>query len=254
MSERRAPAHFEASDAVLDWCLRNALRLERRGEIEQAALWAHVAAGTAAEFGHSYLCSAALESLLSRLGNGLPSAALPARGGGATHGRRWLHVFSRTVAIGGHTALARRWVMRNPFGERHSVALTFQDAADIDPVFADAVRRSGGAIHSLERTGSLLVRAAALRQLAYEQADVVVLHTHPWDVLPSIVFGVPGGPPVLLVNHADHAFWVGCAISDIVVDIRDSGLALSTSLRGARSSAVLPVPLETSRLHNLIFR
>src|SRR5205814_8905774 len=32
--------------------------------------------------------------------------------------------------------------------------------------------------------------------------------------------------------------------SDIVVDIRDSGLSLSTSFRGVRSSAVLPVPLE----------
>jgi hypothetical protein len=90
----------------------------------------------------------------------------------------------------------------------------------------------------------LLQRAQALRQLAWETADVVVLHAHMWDVVPSLAFAVPGGPPVLLMNHADHAFWVGCAISDSIVDIRDSGLALSTRLRGGRGSALLPVPLE----------
>ena len=243
MSERPIQA-LEESEAVFEWSLRNALRRERLGEIEQAALWAYTAAGIAAEFGHSHLCSAPLESQLLRLGNRLPSAEPPVRAVGTRHEQRWLHVYSMTAAIGGHTAIGRRWIARNSFGQRHSALFTAQSPADIDPGLAKAVERSGGEIYSLAMTDPLLRRAEKLRQFAWSHADVVVLHVHAWDVLPSIAFAVPGGPPVLLMNHADHAFWVGCAVSDMVVDIRDSGLSLSTSLRGVRGSAVLPVPLE----------
>jgi hypothetical protein len=243
MTERSIQA-LQESEAVLEWSLRNASRSERLGDIEQAALWGYTAAGIATEFGHSHLCSAPLESQLLRLGKRLPFAETPGHPRSTPHGQRWLHVFTMTAAIGGHTAIGRRWIERNPFGQRHSALLTAQSSADIDPSLARAVERSGGEIHSLALTDPLLRRAEKLRQLARSHADVVVLHVHEWDVLPSLAFAVPGGPPVLLMNHADHAFWVGCAVSDIVVDFRDSGLSLSTSIRGVRGSAVLPVPLE----------
>ena len=244
MTEAATHSHFGAPDAVVEWCLRNALRMERLGQFESAGLWAYVAAGTAVEYGHSYLCSAALESLLLRIGERLPAIRPLVQAPGAPRGGRWLHVFSVTLAIGGHTALVRRWIARNPLREQHSIVLTVQAAADIEPGLSAAVGRSGGTVQSLAGTGSLFQRAAALRRLAIEEADVVVIHAHMWDVLPALAFAVAGGPPVLLLNHADHAFWVGAAIADLVVDIRDSGLALSTSLRGVRKSVVLPVPLD----------
>src|SRR5438874_3306194 len=85
-------AGLRASDATIAWCLRRALNLERLGEFEQAALWAHVAAGTASEFGHSWLTSAPLESLLLRIGYQLPGS--PVTNSGEPRGTtRWLHVF-----------------------------------------------------------------------------------------------------------------------------------------------------------------
>jgi hypothetical protein len=244
MSERTIQPRFAASDAVVEWCLRNALRMERHGQPDGAGLWAYIAAGTASEFGHSYLCVPALESLLCRIGARLPSGGPPPHDAPAGNGRRWLHVFTATGAIGGHTAVARRWVASNPFRERHSVALTVQAVADMDPGLRAAAVDSGGAVHSLAGAVSLLQRATALRRLALEQADVVVIHAHTWDVMPALAFAAAGGPPVLLLNHADHAFWVGAAVADVVIDIRDSGRALSTALRGVRGSAMLPVPLE----------
>lgn len=243
MTERPIQALRE-SEAVFEWGLRNASRRERLGDIEQAALWGYTAAGVAAEFGCSQLCSAPLESQLLRLGQLLPFAETQRQAADDRPAQRWLHVFTMTAAIGGHTAIARRWIERNPFGQCHSALLTAQSTADIDPGLAKAVEHSGGEVHSLALTDPLLRRAEKLRQLAWRYADVVVLHVHAWDVLPTLAFAVPGGPPVLLMNHADHAFWVGCAVSDLVVDIRDSGLSLSTSIRGVRGSAVLPIPLE----------
>ena len=49
MSEGRTQTSFEAADAVFAWCMRNAQRMDRLGEIEQAELWGAVAMTTAAE-------------------------------------------------------------------------------------------------------------------------------------------------------------------------------------------------------------
>jgi hypothetical protein len=220
--------------------------MERNGDLERAALWAYVAAGTGIYYGHSRLCSPPLETLVARLGTAVASSshigvASRERSGPRRH---WLHVFSETAAIGGHTALARRWIALDRSGDRHAVALTMQAADAVESGLARVVSAAGGSIVSVSGEGGLLRRAARLRQHATESADVVVLHTHQWDVVPSLAFAAPGGPPVLVLNHADHAFWVGVAVADTVIDIRDSGLALSRRFRGVRRSAMLPVPLE----------
>jgi hypothetical protein len=235
-------ARLHACDAVVDWCLRNAARREAAGEAEQSGIWCYAAALTASQCGHSWLCAAPLERQLLRLAARLahPPRAQPV---GATP-RRWLHVLTYTTRIGGHTALARRWIARNPDGDVHDLVVTAQAGDAVDPALVAAARATGGSLHSLSATRGMLARAAALRALAYARADVVVLHVHPWDVLPSLAFGVPGGPPVALMNHADHAFWVGVAAADTVIDFRDSGAALSAALRRPRAASKLPLPLD----------
>lgn len=235
-------ASLAAADAAVAWCLRNAQRSERTGDAERAGLWAYVAAGTAAEFGHSFLCSAPLELLLGRLAQRVTTARACTRT--ATPLRRWLHVMSVSWALGGHTRLALRWIEQAPAHEQHDLVLTSQPLDALVPALGAALRARGGEPGSLAQAPGLLARAAALRERACAHADVVVLHVHMWDVVPALAFGVAGGPPVLLLNHADHAFWVGAAAADCVIDIRDSGLALSKRLRGARASALLPVPLD----------
>lgn len=87
----------------------------------------------------------------------------------------------------------------------------------------------------------MLERAAALRALAWTDADVVVLHVHGFDVVPMVAFGVPGGPPVLLLNHADHLFGLGGAVADLVVDLRPAGQDLTLRHRGIPRTALLPI-------------
>lgn len=228
MSERDSQASLAASDAVFAWCLRSALRMERDGDIERAALWAYVAAGTGIYYGHSHLCSPPLETLVARLGTSAASArpSTIAAGHTGSRRRRWLHVFSESLLFGGHTALARRWIAHDRSGDCHAVVLTMQPAGDVETGLARVVTATGGTVVSIAGEGGLVRRAARLRQLATESADVVVLHAHQWDIVPSLAFAAAGGPPVLLLNHADHAFWVGAAVADTVIDIRDSGLAL----------------------------
>ena len=242
MTHESIAARLRACDAVVAWCLRNATRQESLGELERAGTWAYVAAMTASHCGHSWLCSPPIERMLARLGERIARRApiaLPDAAPG-----RWLHVLTVSTPIGGHTALARRWIERNPMSQQHSVLLTGQAAEDAAPALAAAARASGGSVHSIASVRGLIERAAALRRHAYEHADVVVLHVHPWDVLPVMAFAVAGGPRVLLMNHADHAFWIGCAVADQVVDFRDSGAQLSARFRAARDLARLPLPLD----------
>src|SRR5258706_5770085 len=97
MNESATDDRLRISDATIAWCLRRAANFYQRGDSERAALWAYVAAGTATEFGHSWLNSAPLESLLLRIGARLPAAASrPPRGSGTQRPLRWLHVFSMT--------------------------------------------------------------------------------------------------------------------------------------------------------------
>jgi hypothetical protein len=248
-SERDLKAELESpeglsaqAEAAFAWCLDHARRAERDGNPEHAARWARVAGLTAFEYGHPFLMSEPLEALLVRLGNDTRVQTEPMTARQAGHLRRWLHVFTTTGIVGGHAALARRWLEHNPFSERHDVVLTQQQAPAVQTGLAKAAARTGGQVHSLSGEPSLLARARRLRLMAGE-ADVVVLHIHPFDVVPTIAFAAPGGPPVLLLNHADHAFWVGAAACDIIVDIRDSGQHLTRTLRGTGRSEILPIPL-----------
>jgi glycosyltransferase involved in cell wall biosynthesis len=233
-------AQLELGSQVVDWCLRSAGRAERRGHLEAAVQWATIAAWVGERAPFPYLCSPGLEGLTTRLSARVPRVARLRPG---RQKRRWLHVLSVTYAIGGHTALLRRWIQRNPHGDRHDVVLTGQPIEQLEPRLRSAVAASGGQAVSIVTERSLFGRANLLRD-AGASADVAVLHIDPWDVSPSIAFGQGGGPPILLLNHADHAFWAGSGSIDLVVDIRTSGQHLTRKYRGAPESVELPVPLE----------
>jgi hypothetical protein len=126
------------------------------------------------------------------------------------------------------------------------VALLSQ-GVPLPPSLQQAIENSGGRIHIADPAASLLNRAAWLRRLAAEDANYVILHVDPVDVICGVAFGVPGGPPVMLVNHAAHLFWNGASTADQVVNCRGSELEVfwSATYRGIGLSrcAIVPTPL-----------
>ncbi len=155
-----------------------------------------------------------------------------------------LHVASQVYPMGGHTKLISRWIL-NDSSRVNSLVLTGQQGLPVPAELLDAVRNSGGEVIDIGRTSSdLCARARALRQLALSGPRAIVLHIHPYDVLPSLAFARLS-TPVILLNHADHVFGVGFDVADIVADIRPAGQRLSIAARGvqATQSAIVPVPL-----------
>lgn len=223
--------------------------------LEQAALTRHAdgddaaairGAAIAARFAHGAHCgrfaSAPLERMLLDIGSRrVGCAAGPPRPAAETG--RVLHVLTETYAVGGHTRLTQRWIELDGT-RRHSLFLT-GPMNDVTAGLARAAVASGGTVAMTGGVEPPLVRARALRTAA-AGADLVVLHAHPFDPVPVLAFAEPDGrPPVVLMNHTDHAFWLGVGVADAVADFRPSGAAVTTGRRGVAStrSRLLPVPL-----------
>ena len=235
---------------MFDRTVARARRLRERGALLQAAVWAQVAAHFATYRHNGLYASGELESLLIDIAKALPGApdTPPVFGDPEKRPplRRILHVLTRALPIGGHTRVVERWARNDPTST-HSLVAT----AQTDPLpswLEEAIAESGGFFETLAGSSAdLLSRALRLRGLAGARADVVVLHAHPYDVVPPIAFGVDGGPPVVLFNHSDATFWLGSRIADVVADIREGGRRHSLQRRGVRSSMSLPVPVVAPR-------
>jgi regulator of replication initiation timing len=154
--------------------------------------------------------------------------------------RRILHVLTQALPIGGHTRLAERW-MRFDTGSDHALALTEQGDLPVPDALAGA---AGLGVHRFDTLAPAdRVRSLSALLLGF---DLVVLHIHPYDAAAVAACSASQGPPVAFVNHADHVFWLGVGVSDLIVNIRPSGAALSVGRRGmaAARSVVLPLPLD----------
>lgn len=229
---------------VFAWCLRRARACSAHGSTEAALAWLEIAGRQATSYPFGHLASGELESQLLRVAQ---QVALPPSAGSAgaralaagSHRPRWLHVFTEVYEIGGHTAMAARWMELHDAVDHGAVLL--DQRSPVPEYFAAAVACRGGRLRRLDPAQPVLARAAALRALARTEADVVVMHVHGFDVVPTVAFGVPGGPPVLLLNHADHLFGLGGAVADLVVDLRPDGQEVTLRHRGIPRTALLPI-------------
>jgi hypothetical protein len=242
VAETEAQARLDEHAAAFAELLAEAERLRRAGDDEAAADAIHAAAGAAWSRHPGIHASARLERLVGSL-------KLPPRPGDRVRlpvvGRRprVLHVLTTAYATGGHTRLVERLVRGDP--ERaHSGVVLAQDG-DVPARLRGVIAASGGSLTVLERGGHL-ARAAALRDLARD-ADLAITYPHPDDVITAAAFADEvHRPPVAMLNHADHTFWLGATTPDLLVNLRQSGADLAARRRGIgpARSAILPAPLD----------
>ena len=225
---------------AFDGLIKSAAHAIQKNRFRSAAVSLQSAARFAWYNHPGVLRSADLEALAAQIGEHLP----PSHDTRVELAGHVVHVLSQAYSAGGHTRLVWRWI-ENDTAHINSVVLTGQQGIPVPRQLTDAVAASGGHIVSLgESSSSLLVRAAELRCLAESGADTIVLHVHPYDVVPSIALvDVPA--KVVFLNHADHVFWVGIAIADVVADIRPAGQQLSVTERNRSGSlsTIVPIPL-----------
>lgn len=230
------------NQTVSDWCLQNAAFCIERQAMEEALQWDLIAARIMS-FDCAVLTSPELEKQLIQIGTWIRSP-ISNQPKNRIRPLRWLHVLTEVYPDGGHGTMVRRWIQLDPQESRHSVVLLAQ-TKPVPESLTDTVRMNGGDVVQMDPHETLVSRATRLRELVWTKADVVVLHTHPWDVIATVALGVPGGPPVLLLNHAAHIFWVGSSIADLILNIRNSADEdeWTVRYRGIDRIMHLPIPL-----------
>jgi hypothetical protein len=148
--------------------------------------------------------------------------------------------------MGGPPNLIRRW-MQEDQEHIHSLVVWDQSLDEVSQTIREIVANQNGKIYGLN--GSYTVRAQQLREYA-ANFNLVVLHSPLFDVISTIAFANKEQlPPVIFVNHGDHLFWLGISISDVLVNLRQSGMKLSQERRGIEPNRnmLLPTILELPR-------
>jgi hypothetical protein len=197
-------------------------------KLEEAAALASASA-TFAWFNHAGVFSdPALERLLVDLSGRVPYICPPLpRSSSDGRKRVVLHIATELYPTGGHTQMLSRWIADDGQSQ-HRVALTRQGWRPIpDKVARLLVDRP---VRLDGRCRSHFQRAAALRRICHE-ADVVVVHTHPDDILPALALAATT-KPCIVVNHASHVFWAGVSLARTTLHLRRSAQELAITRRG----------------------
>jgi hypothetical protein len=152
-----------------------------------------------------------------------------------------LIVMSEASSIGGHTRVVERWIEIDD-DRQYSLVLTRSVNEKLPPRLIADIEKSGGKIYVLNDGDGWVARGLELRRLA-SKFESVVLHIHMDDPIPLIAFGTADFKrPVGFYNHADHKFWLGVSVSDLVVDLRTWGRCITNTRRGVPDSFLLTIP------------
>ena len=219
-----------------------------RRELLAAARVAQLAARFAYPASAGLFASPRLERLLVALGDHISIGGRRDRQRRDAR-RHVLHVLTYGRPVGGDTRYVWRWIQeeRDSF---HSVAITSQAdirrTFEVPSVLREAARASGGEVRLLGApTSDPLAQARELMELG-DQADVVVLHTFPYDIVPVLALATaPDSVKTVYVNHSDHTFWLGGSVAHCIAHLRRQPTAFSETRRGLRAqpAATLPIPL-----------
>jgi hypothetical protein len=238
---------IDDNKAVFDFALAQTIVAFNASNWLETCAWAGIAGQCASNSHAGFYVHAQLEAMLLHIGRNLDHKSTESEikiTFSQNKKLKILHVFSAALPIGGHTRLVERWISnRSNKTESHSVLLLDQNYMLIPEWLTAVTRISGGRCVSLTENLNLIERALMLRKMACESADMVVLHTYPYDPVPIIAFAVDGGPPIILLNHADHLFWYGSSIADLVADLRPMAQQLTLQKRKVANSQLLPIPL-----------
>lgn len=226
--------------------IAQAKTLVEREKYDEAAVYAERAASFACGQPCGFFVSFELEQVLLKIGKqAIKSSNYQRQNLWVSQSNRpknILHVCTSVMSIGGHSRMLWRWMQQDQ-ESIHSLALTKQESQEIPQILQDCVSKSYGKIYVLnQESDNIISKATKLREIA-ATADLVILHVYNQDVIPMIAFAnKEQSPPVVFVDYADHLFWLGVSISDVVVNLRESGMRLSQKRRGveAQRNVLLP--------------
>jgi len=240
-------AVLRANSEAYEWLVKKVKVMDRRKRTEAVLGRIWEAARFAMEFHPGRYADGAIENVAFEIGMELNTfvaeeESIPIPAVRKESRRRVLHVAYEVLGIGGLTRMLYYWI-RNDQSSCHSVLLMDQGSVPIPQWLSKAIRSSGGDLIVIPSRTGFCHKAQWLRGTARRGADLVVLHHCGFDMVPTVAFAVPGCPPVAVLNHADHQFWLGSSVSDLAINHRTEGANLTVARRFITRNTVIPVPL-----------
>ena len=258
MSELSPSGRYSAQDAFLhanskayEWIIRQMNAIARHKDEETVLHWIQQAAEFAARFHAGRFADGAIENVAFHIGltlgdPGVGSESFTGSIVSKQSKRRVLHLAYDVLGVGGLTRMLHYWVKhdRTSF---HSIVLINQGDTPVPHWLRQAISSNGGQLFIFPGYLPVGQKAQWLRTIAMQGADLVVLHHCPFDVVPTVAFAVEQSPPVVVLNHADHQFWLGSSVSDLAINHRTEGANLVAARRFIDKNVVIPVPLVDQR-------
>ena len=152
-----------------------------------------------------------------------------------------LHVMTECYLYGGHTRVVEHWIEMSSPEQKHSVVLLKQKS-DIPERLKKNIQKKNGNLYIFEETDNQIDKAIKLRQIATSY-EYIILHTHMDDPIATVAFSHKNFKrPVIFFNHADHLFWIGKNVSDVIADI-NFNRSITEAKRNITNRRKLPIPL-----------
>lgn len=220
-------------------------KLKSAKSLADIEYYAKDAVQTAVYSGTSYFSSSDIENVLLKIGQENFLSTMPQN----FKKNSILHVMTNCYDTGGHTRVVERWIELSSDEQKHSLIITgFQKPNLIPSRLENAVKNKDGKIYIIDDKKNIIDKGLELRKIA-SNYEYIILHVHMQDFLPIIAFGNEQFKrPVILFNHADHVFWVGVSIADIVADIRVFGKEISDNKRGVKNNFILGIPVDSKKV------
>jgi glycosyltransferase involved in cell wall biosynthesis len=233
--------NIEKNRNYFDKCLKSAEDLVQSKQYELAANYLKSLATFAWGNFTGYYTNWKLEQLLNKIGYSLKCDIYNRRKIDSEGSYNILHVATKLYETGGHTRLVLNWI-KNDNHNRHSVIVTNQRKGELPLKIVRKLGLSESIFSVLDQKSSILDRAAELRKVSNDY-DCVILHIHPDDVIPVIAYSTEKSPAISFLNHADHTFWIGASVSDVLMQIRESNIRYDNVRRGIERQIFIPIPL-----------
>ncbi|MGR3855002.1 glycosyltransferase family protein [Chryseobacterium indologenes] len=157
-----------------------------------------------------------------------------------------LHICSEVYTSGGHSKLLYNWIKNDP-SKKHTILSTRLSLEELLDVSSFYLQHTGEVDHISVLSPSKIESVKLLNQQALNEYDAILLHIHPDEtIIPLVLCQKDITTPVCLVNHADHVFWMGTSIADMVLQIRESSISFDVERRGIQQERqfFLPIPVE----------
>lgn len=155
-----------------------------------------------------------------------------------------LHICSQVYKTGGHSKLLYNWI-KNDQKSHHALLSIRQPIDELREVSESYLEKDNQLDLLSVNAENLLKSSQLLREVLYNNYDLIVLHIHPDEVVTNIALSDTNIPtPVSYLNHADHVYWNGVTISDIIIQIRESNISFDSERRDITCKQVfLPIPI-----------